>query len=51
LTFIYNLCLINIENGETTNVVLPKKLWKLTSTCQSTDVSFFIYVVENRKIL
>ena len=41
LTFSYNLCIINIGNGETTNVVMPDILRKLTSTLQSTDVSFF----------
>ena len=35
------MCIINIGNGETTNVVLPNSLRKLTSTRQSTDVSFF----------
>ena len=41
LTFSYNFCIINIENDNSTNVVLPDTLRKLTSTLQSTDVSFY----------
>ena len=41
LTFIKYLCIINIGNDNSTNVVLPNILWKLTSTRQNTDVSFF----------
>ena len=41
MTFSYNACIINIENDNSTNVVLPDKLNKLTSTLQSTDVSFY----------
>ena len=41
MTFSYNLCIINIENDNSTNVVLPDKLSKLTSTLQRTDVSFY----------
>ena len=38
--YIY-LCIINIGNDNSTNVVLPGIFKKLTSTLQSTDVSFF----------
>ena len=35
------MCIIDIGNDNSTNVVLPDKLRKLTSTLQCTDVSFF----------
>ena len=41
LTFLKYLCIINIGNDKSTNVVLPDKLSKLTSTLQRTDVSFY----------
>jgi len=41
LTFSINLIIIKIGNGESTSVVMPDILRKLTSTLQSTDVSFF----------
>ena len=41
MTYLDNLCIINIENDNSTNVVLPDKLRKLTSTLQRTDVSLY----------
>ena len=41
LTFVEYLCIIKIGNDNSTNVVLPDKLNKLTSTLQRTDVSFY----------
>ena len=41
MTFSYNLCIINIGNGETTNVVLPRIYENSHQLVKVTDVSFF----------
>ena len=41
MIFPNNFSIINIGNDNSTNVVLPDKLSKLTSTLQRTDVSLY----------
>ena len=44
LTFSYNLCIINIGNDKSTNVVLPIKSKKFTSKSSNYRCEFFLFM-------